>query len=77
MGSIYPRSGLQRALLRGAVARLLAVYLRRYRRLVPCPPEELAAWQLPVAAARLSEGIKEEEPHVLALVARLAANHEQ
>lgn len=72
MGSVYPKSAIQRRVLRGIMAFPLAVYLRRYRQLVPAPAEMLAAWQLPVAAARLCEDITEEEPHLLALVAKLA-----
>jgi Ser/Thr protein kinase RdoA (MazF antagonist) len=45
-----------------------ATYLRRYLQLRPASRQELAAWRLPVAAARLSEDIPEEREQVLALV---------
>lgn len=45
-----------------------ALYLRRYLALRPASGDELAAWRLPVAAARLSEGIPEEQEQVLAIV---------
>jgi thiamine kinase len=48
-------------------------YLRRYRQARPFRQEELDAWLLPIAAARLSEGIVEEEPDLLALVEALAS----
>jgi thiamine kinase len=72
MGWVYPRSATQRSLLRGVISMLVGFYLRRYRQLRPFPGAELRAWQLPVAAARLSESITEEEPHLLKLVTRLA-----
>ncbi len=43
-------------------------YLQRYRSHRPAPADELAAWRLPVAAARLSEHIEEEEERLLAIV---------
>jgi hypothetical protein len=72
MGSVYSKSAFQRGILRGIIALLLALYVRRYRQLRPFMPEEIAAWQLPVTAARLCEGVTPEEPRLLALVAKLA-----
>lgn len=75
MGRVYPKSAIQRAAVRGVSAAFRAVYLRRYRQFRPASRAQITAWQLPVAAARLSEGITEEEPHLLALVARLAESN--
>ena len=36
-------------------------YLARYREMRPFEPTELAAWKLPIVAARLAEGIAREE----------------
>jgi aminoglycoside phosphotransferase (APT) family kinase protein len=46
-------------------------YMRHYRRLHPFESARLAAWTLPVATARLSEGIEQEEAFLLARVRRL------
>ena len=60
-----PATRLARRILSGAFA---ARYLRRYRQLRPLvPPEALAAWRAPVAAARLNEGIREEQAYLLRL----------
>lgn len=73
MGWVYAKSPTRQALLRGAIALLLRFYLGRYRQLRPITRQEISAWALPITAARLSEHIPQEEPHLLALVARLAA----
>lgn len=44
------------------------LYLKRYFQLRPVSGDELGAWQLPVAAARLSEGLVEEETRLLKLI---------
>ncbi len=44
------------------------LYLRRYCQLRSISPEEVKAWMLPIAAARLSEGIAEEEQQLMSLV---------
>ena len=62
--SFYAR----RWLINSVRALFHSIYLRRYLRLRPGSREEIAAWLLPVAAARLSEDIPEEEPRLLALV---------
>lgn len=62
------RSTAGRTMRRAAGSALIALYLRRYRQLLPCDPSRLAAWELPVTAARLAEGISEEEAHLLARV---------
>ena len=46
-----------------------STYLKRYLQLRPASREQIAAWQLPVAAARLDENIPpEEEKRLLAFV---------
>jgi len=46
------------------------LYLRRYCQLRSVSPKQVEAWLLPVAAARLSEGIPEEEALLLRLIQR-------
>lgn len=60
--------------MRQAIARLGAVYVWRYRQLAPFQASELAAWRLPMAAARLSEDVTQEEERLLSLVSALARN---
>lgn len=57
-----------RLLLKAIRSRFHSIYLKRYLQLRPASRAELAAWRLPVAAARLSEGIKEEEGRLLAII---------
>jgi aminoglycoside phosphotransferase (APT) family kinase protein len=57
-----------RWLINSGRALFRSIYLKRYLRLRPGSPQQIAAWQLPVAAARLAENIPEEEPRLLALV---------
>ncbi len=45
-----------------------SIYLRSYLQLRPASREQIAAWQLPVTAARLTEDIPEEKDHLLALI---------
>ncbi len=47
---------------------LYSIYLKRYLRLHPASRQQLDAWKLPVAAARLSENIPEENDRLLALI---------
>jgi len=63
-----PPGTARRWLVESMRALFHAVYVRRYFGLRPGAREQLAAWQLPVAAARLSEDIPEERERVLALV---------
>ncbi len=44
-----------------------SIYMRRYLQLHPASREDIAAWQMPVAAARLVENVP-ENPQLLALV---------
>ena len=60
---------IQRNLITLARRRFGSVYLRRYRALRPIDEMDIDAWRLPVLAARISEGIEEERPAVLALLA--------
>jgi Ser/Thr protein kinase RdoA (MazF antagonist) len=69
--SIRSRGG--RLARRALVTLLVARYLRAYERKRALDRARLAAWELPVTAARLSEGIAEERAYLLACVRRLAA----
>jgi aminoglycoside phosphotransferase (APT) family kinase protein len=51
------------------------VYLRSYCQLQAVTPQQIDAWLLPVAAARLSDGIPEEAETLSRLVAQLAQAH--
>lgn len=66
-----PPGTAQRWLIQSLRALFHAIYLKCYFRLRPTSASrrQLAAWRLPVAAARLSEDIPEERDRVLALVA--------
>src|SRR3972149_468783 len=46
---------------------LVALYLRSYRRVRPIDMSAVKRWEIPIAAARLREGIEEEVPRLLAL----------
>jgi uncharacterized protein (TIGR02172 family) len=49
------------------------LYVRRYCQLRSVSPMQVEAWLLPVAAARLSEGIPEEEERLLRLIRRITS----
>jgi uncharacterized protein (TIGR02172 family) len=51
------------------------LYLRRYFQLQSASRDELRAWQLPVAVARLSEGLAEEETRLLLMIAGSFTDH--
>lgn len=70
---LYVKTPAEGMVRRTLVPILNTLYLRRYRQLRPLDPARLAAWELPVTAARLSEGVAEEEEYLLARVRRLAA----
>jgi len=54
---------------RQAARRLLhAAYIRRYLQLSTVTQQQLAAWEAPLAAARLSTGVPEETERLLALI---------
>jgi len=61
-------SQLNRWLLASARALVRRAYVRRYLRLRPASAGELAAWRLPIAVARLGEGIAEERGKLLRLI---------
>lgn len=68
------QTNLARAAMRAGVALFSTAYLRHYRRLTGVSIAQISAWQLPVAAVRLSEGVPAaEEAALLHLLARLAA----
>jgi aminoglycoside phosphotransferase (APT) family kinase protein len=58
-------SAFLRVLARVGRGILLSGYKRAYRRVRTLDQELMARWELPVAAARLSEGIKEEVPALM------------
>jgi uncharacterized protein (TIGR02172 family) len=72
MGFLHEQHALQQRLVRSMIGYITRSYLRHYRRMQPVDMARLAAWRLPVAVARLSEGIDAENPHLLRLAARLA-----
>lgn len=47
------------------------LYLRRYFQLWPASRDKMSVWQLPIAAARLGEGLVEEEARLLAMTAAM------
>lgn len=67
----YERSSAARLAKRAVRPVLSALYLRRYRQLAPFDVARLTAWELPVTAARLCEGVTLEEAYLLARVQRL------
>ncbi len=67
MGEPPPVSG-GRWLINLLRRRLRRAYLKRYGRLIHAPDADLKAWRLPIAAARLGDGIPEERDRLLAMV---------
>jgi uncharacterized protein (TIGR02172 family) len=63
-----PSSQMNRWMLASARALVRKAYVRRYLRLWPAGAEELAMWRLPIAIARLGEGIAEEQGRLLTLI---------
>ena len=63
---------LRLGLIEIAKRHFASTYLRRYRRLRRVDDRELAAWRLPVLAARLGEGIADEREALIALIKREA-----
>jgi uncharacterized protein (TIGR02172 family) len=63
-----PSSPMNRWLLVSARAFVRRAYVRQYLRLRPAGKEELAAWRLPIAVARLGEGIAAERGKLLRLI---------
>jgi uncharacterized protein (TIGR02172 family) len=63
-----PSSQVNKWLLASARAFVRRAYVRRYLRLRPASKGELAAWRLPIAVARLGEGIAGERGKLLRLI---------
>lgn len=63
-----PSSERTRWLIASARAFVRRNYIRRYLRRRPARAEEFAAWCLPIAVARLGEGIVEERSKLLRLI---------
>jgi aminoglycoside phosphotransferase (APT) family kinase protein len=69
LGSLPPGTSLFRGWLIQSFRRIFrALYLRRYFQLWPFAQAQMKAWLLPVAAARLNEGIPGEEEQLVRLV---------
>jgi aminoglycoside phosphotransferase (APT) family kinase protein len=64
-----PSSPVNRWLLESARAYVRRAYVRQYLHRRPARAKELAAWRLPIAVARLAEGIVEERGKLLRLIA--------
>ena len=69
-GGPFGKSRLQLAVIHGLRQAFLRAYLRAYWRLGGGSPEQMEAWILPVAAARLAERVPGEEPRLLEMIAR-------
>jgi aminoglycoside phosphotransferase (APT) family kinase protein len=63
-----PPGGMSHLLIGPARAFAHTTYVRRYLKRHPASRDELAAWRLPIAVARLGEGIPEEKRRLLALI---------
>ena len=70
---VLPPGTIGRWLLESGRILFHRVYLRRYIQLRPVSREQIAAWHLPVAAARLAEDIP-EQGRLLGLIQALLAN---
>ena len=71
----YMRAGIpERWIINSIRALFHSAYLRRYLQLMPGSREKIAAWLLPVVAARLREDIPGENPRFLALVEELLSH---
>ena len=68
MGSLHVPVGPARLAARIVLALFTAFYLRRYLKRTRTTRQEIGAWELPVAAARLNEGVQEEEDALVRLV---------
>ena len=60
----------QRSLIALARRRFGSVYVRQYQDLRPLDPRDVAAWRLPVLAARLGEAIEGERAPLQRLIQR-------
>ena len=59
---------LTRALVHVGRSLFHKLYLRHYFQLRPENRQHLAAWQLPIAVARMGDGIAEEQNHLLSMI---------
>ena len=66
-----------RALALAGRSLLVALYLRSYRHVRPLDMRAVKRWEIPVAAARLSEGIEEEVPRLMAFLEGATARPRQ
>ncbi len=69
MGKYHSRSLAERAMVERLTDELQAAYAERYLELRPGTMEEIQEWRLPLAAARVSEDISEEQEVLLSIVA--------
>jgi aminoglycoside phosphotransferase (APT) family kinase protein len=69
IGELPPGSPMPLRVLAMFVRRVMAsAYLRAYRRQRPLEPAAMRRWDIPVAAARVADGIEEELPKLLAIL---------
>ncbi len=69
LGELPPGSPVLMRVLARFVRRVMtSAYLRAYRRQRPLEMAAVRRWEIPVAAARLADGIEEETPSLLALL---------
>jgi uncharacterized protein (TIGR02172 family) len=71
-----PPGGMSRLLNGPTRAFAQSMYVRRYGKRYPVLRAELAAWRLPIAAARLGAEIPEERQQLLALIDALVSNRD-
>lgn len=71
-----PPGGMSPLLFGRARAVAQVTYLRRYRKRARALRAELAAWRLPIAAARLAEGIPEERQQLLTHIEALVRSRD-
>jgi Ser/Thr protein kinase RdoA (MazF antagonist) len=64
----HEQTAMDRGVFRSVMKRLAEAYLARYLELSPIDPQTLEDWLVPVAAARLCEGVEEEEDYLLTRV---------
>lgn len=71
LGEVPPGTSIPLRVMAGVGRRALVwLYIRGYRRLRPLDMALMARWEIAHAAARLSEGIEGETPHLLAFLER-------
>lgn len=65
-----PPKGMGGRHLMGWLRRPFQSYVRRYGEMRPHPPDALAAWRIPIAAARADEGIADERRRLRRILER-------